>query len=425
MPTIVNGKPAWFYEAQKRSAAVSPRAVVKDFLRTKYTEQEIHNIETLLATNQEPLLWVNTLAQSEEEGLACLCDAGYTLTCAPLQLGEYHLYQPSDLDMNAFEQDPLFSEGTVVATDCAALSVVQLAADAAIERAQALGYFDKQQEAECVEEGSATLNADMPELEEGETAEGEVVAQKALGSEALESEAAESEETEQERTEQEVAEPEAPANTISVVELCAGTGNMTLPFYTTITQKLQEQKANVALQHVACEINTEAFTALDARVNAQEGCTIEARHMDARRFREDSKFDVLVLDAPCVDATTFPLSDNDQSKVFHQEEVVRYSSLQKSLFLLALGMMKPGSVLLYTTTSLFAAENEEVIRTSLARSGSLGTFELVDFDLPHLSTAEGEEAQAQQLRTTGENMCLIAPGKYSPARFIAKIARTS
>ncbi len=374
MPKIVNGKPEWYYVAHSRSKTMPACDAVEDFMRLKYSPQEIDDIERMLKVDTKPLVWINSLSLSEEEGLELLRDAEVEVCASSVNVGNFHLYELGELELEAFGQDPLVSEGNVVMSDASSLVVSLLAAQAALEIARERGYVQ-----------SASANDAIGESEG---------------------------ESESDDTNEVLAE-----NEISMLEMCAGEGNMTLPLYAAASEKLRAENASARLFQVACEMNTARFNVLDTKVNAQLAYPIETRHLDARRFREDSKFDIIVLDPPCVEAKSLPLTENDHDALFRQEEVIRTSSLQKSLFLLALSMMKPGSVLLYTTTSLFNVENEEVIRTSLARAASLGEFEVTYFDIP--------QVPVQFLRTTCENTRLIAPSSYTSTRFIARIVRTS
>ena len=83
-----------------------------------------------------------------------------------------------------------------------------------------------------------------------------------------------------------------------------------------------------------------------------------------------------------------------------------------------MSMLEVGGVLVYTTTSVLALENEELIRTCLARCGSLGSFE-VEQVVPSLLDG------LPQLPVDCSGAVLTCPSKECAGRFVAKVCRTA
>jgi 16S rRNA (cytosine967-C5)-methyltransferase len=75
---------------------------------------------------------------------------------------------------------------------------------------------------------------------------------------------------------------------------------------------------------------------------------------------QNSTFDLIICDAPCTGSGTWSRTP-EELVFFKQEEIARYSNLQKSIATNALGFLKKGGYLLYITCSVFKKENEEVV----------------------------------------------------------------
>ena len=81
---------------------------------------------------------------------------------------------------------------------------------------------------------------------------------------------------------------------------------------------------------------------------------------DARRLDERMKFDKILLDAPCTGSGTY-LGD---FSAFSEELYRRSVRTQRELIKKALGLLKPGGELVYSTCSLFEEENGGAVRAA-------------------------------------------------------------
>lgn len=79
-----------------------------------------------------------------------------------------------------------------------------------------------------------------------------------------------------------------------------------------------------------------------------------------------STFDRILLDAPCSALGNRPQLRNDMSP----KMLASYPVVQKKLFRAAVGLLKPGGVLVYSTCTINAAENEQVVAWALEKFGN-------------------------------------------------------
>jgi 16S rRNA (cytosine967-C5)-methyltransferase len=91
---------------------------------------------------------------------------------------------------------------------------------------------------------------------------------------------------------------------------------------------------------------------------------------------KQSAFDLIICDAPCSGSGTWSRTP-EELVFFKQEEIIRYSNLQKSIAKNAISYLKKGSYFLYITCSVLKKENEEVVEFIKATSG----LELIKMEL--------------------------------------------
>ncbi|MDP9195436.1 MAG: methyltransferase domain-containing protein [Pseudomonadota bacterium] len=91
---------------------------------------------------------------------------------------------------------------------------------------------------------------------------------------------------------------------------------------------------------------------------------------DAANWKPDSSVDAVLLDAPCT-ATGTIRRHPDIPWLKRPEDVAKLAVTQARLLDAAVGMLKPGGVLVYCVCSLQPEEGEHIIREALARHPSL------------------------------------------------------
>ena len=89
--------------------------------------------------------------------------------------------------------------------------------------------------------------------------------------------------------------------------------------------------------------------------------------------REDASFDRVLVDAPCSGEGRFRTDDAETFDHWSPKAVRRLASTQKSLLHAAIRLVRPGGVVVYSTCTLNATENEAVVRRALERYGSGST----------------------------------------------------
>ena len=155
------------------------------------------------------------------------------------------------------------------------------------------------------------------------------------------------------------------------LDLCAAPGNKTA----------QALESGVA-QTVAADHSVKRLHAL-----APLGCPLVA--LDATRPLPFSRpFDRILVDAPC--SGTGTLARNPEIRWRLQpQDLARHHDRQVAILANALGALSPGGLLVYSTCSLEAEENETVVEEALARSGPRFALEKTARRLPGRDQGDG------------------------------------
>lgn len=149
-----------------------------------------------------------------------------------------------------------------------------------------------------------------------------------------------------------------------VLDLCAAPGGKT----TALAAKMQGQGILVAndISISRCKALLKNMELAGVR-NAVITC--ESPERLAGRFA--GYFDCVLVDAPCSGEGMFR-KEPSMAREWSQEEVERYSALQKEIVRQAAQMVRPGGCLLYSTCTYSPEENEQVVETLLAQEGDRG-----------------------------------------------------
>ena len=149
-----------------------------------------------------------------------------------------------------------------------------------------------------------------------------------------------------------ILQPNAGEN---ILDMAAAPGGKT-----TQIAALTENKAFIT----ACEKNK--IRAERLRYNLQKqgvGC-VNVMLEDARKLSDFFSFDKILLDAPCSGSGTMSVFD----KNFNKELIERSSKTQEELLTKALKVLKKGGEMIYSTCSILAQENENVLKRVLAKT---------------------------------------------------------
>lgn len=226
------------------------------------------------------------------------------------------------------------------------------------------------------------------------------------------------------------------AANLDILDMCAAPGGKT-----TQLAALGGKECHIT----ACEMHAPRAEKLRYNLEKQGAGNVTVMHCDARRLDEFFRFDRILLDAPCSGSGTLRAEDPKLSKRFTTQLVQKSCKAQAALLSRALCLLKPGSTLVYSTCSVLACENEDIVRAALKRANgskrSDAAFELQSVELE--AVPDGSKANALQphatfgalpahatpdtlplLPTTLEGALCVCPTDLYEGFFVAKIKRT-
>ena len=129
---------------------------------------------------------------------------------------------------------------------------------------------------------------------------------------------------------------------------------------------------------VGNDLKEEKLSALYATINRMNilNCVVTMR--DGSRLDWKSRFDKVLLDAPCTALGSGP----DAWKRWDPENSRRISGLQKRMLFSAFDALKRGGELVYSTCTYAREENEEVVKNLLENAVG-ARLEQITLDIPH------------------------------------------
>ncbi|MBQ9300933.1 MAG: RsmB/NOP family class I SAM-dependent RNA methyltransferase [Clostridia bacterium] len=130
------------------------------------------------------------------------------------------------------------------------------------------------------------------------------------------------------------------------------------------TAQMAAMTANRA-QITACEMNKIRAEKLRYNLEKQGASRVNVMVRDARKLEDFFRFDQILLDAPCSGSGTMLESDPGSCRAFSEKLVHNSAAVQLQLLRKALSLLKPGHSLVYSTCSILAEENENIVRAAL------------------------------------------------------------
>lgn len=194
----------------------------------------------------------------------------------------------------------------------------------------------------------------------------------------------------------------APREGADVLDMCAAPGGKT-----TQLAALSGGRAHIS----ACEMNGPRAEKLAFNLRRQGAEGVNVMRTDARRLDDFFSFDQILLDAPCSGSGTASLSDPKLARRLTPQLVAKSVKAQGALLAKALRLLKPGGELVYSTCSILAAENEDVVRAALRKARC----EVVPIALP------GTAGELPLLPTTLEGALLVRPTARYEGFFLTKL----
>jgi len=117
---------------------------------------------------------------------------------------------------------------------------------------------------------------------------------------------------------------------------------------------------------ISLELNRQRMRSLRSNLSRLGVLNCISIRMDARKVKElGMRFDRVLLDAPCTGTGT--VYKNPEAARKEEEDVEKCSLLQRELLDAAVGVLKEGGTLVYSTCSFLPEENELMIEGALER----------------------------------------------------------
>jgi len=116
----------------------------------------------------------------------------------------------------------------------------------------------------------------------------------------------------------------------------------------------------------ACEINQIRAEKMRYNLEKQGATRVNVMVRDASKMEDFFRFDQILLDAPCSGSGTILLNNPQTYKAFSEKLVRNSARIQLNLLKKALTILKAGQTMVYSTCSILAMENEDVVKRALA-----------------------------------------------------------
>ena len=194
-----------------------------------------------------------------------------------------------------------------------------------------------------------------------------------------------------------------PKEKTDILDMAAAPGGKT-----TQIAALTNNKAHIT----ACEKNKIRAERLKYNVDKQGATCVFIMPKDSRFIDDFFSFDQILLDAPCSGSGTLDFNDSNIEKYFTKQLIERSTKTQKTLLKKAISLLKPGHEMVYSTCSILACENEEVVESILKE----GKTEIIPISF------EGIESLPVLTTKISGTLC-VCPTELYEGFFVAKIRK--
>lgn len=167
----------------------------------------------------------------------------------------------------------------------------------------------------------------------------------------------------------------------------------------------------------ACEMHVPRAEKLEFNLRRQGASCVSVMRVDARRLDSFFRFDQVLLDAPCSGSGTLNARDSKLARRFTPQLVEKSRKSQAALLAKGLELLKPGECLVYSTCSVLACENEDIVRAAVKG----GPYEVVPID--RVGGVAPDEAGLPLLPTGLPGTLCVCPTDLYEGFFVAKIRR--
>ncbi len=177
---------------------------------------------------------------------------------------------------------------------------------------------------------------------------------------------------------------------------------------TTQMAALTQNKANIT----ACERSAVRAKRLKYNVEKQGASSVYVMVTDSRQMDDFFAFDAILLDSPCSGSGTLQANDDSLSKKFTTKLLEKCIKSQLALLKKAVTILKSGQEMVYSTCSILACENEEVVNSVLKE----GKVQIVPIVFPGM-----ENLPLLPVKIPGT--LGICPNEYFEGFFVAKLRK--
>lgn len=160
-----------------------------------------------------------------------------------------------------------------------------------------------------------------------------------------------------------------------IVDLCAAPGGK--------TAQLAAQGAHVT----AIELNKNRIKRLEQNL-ARLQLTAEIIQGDLRKYKPETLFDAVLLDAPCSSTGTMRRHP-DILWTKTEADIEKLATIQKEMLLAAVNWVKPGGEIIFSNCSIDKAEGENMVAALCAETDALQRVPLDDIGIDDAITSEG------------------------------------
>ena len=194
-----------------------------------------------------------------------------------------------------------------------------------------------------------------------------------------------------------------PQENADILDMTAAPGGKT-----TQIAALTNNNANIT----ACEMNNIRIEKLKYNIQKQGATSVSVLQSDSRTLSDYFSFDQILLDAPCSGSGTIRNNEIGTYKNFSGKLVEKSTKSQLTLLKKALKILKPGHEMIYSTCSILAKENEDIVNKALKGA---------DAQIVPIKMQGIEEVPVLPTKISG-TLC-VCPNKYYDGFYIAKIRK--
>lgn len=152
-----------------------------------------------------------------------------------------------------------------------------------------------------------------------------------------------------------------PKPNMDILDMCAAPGGKT-----TELAAISSNEAHIT----ACEMNHVRLERLKYNVEKQGASCVYVMQKDSRFIDDFFSFDSILLDAPCSGSGTLNLENLNLCKTFTKELIQKSIKSQTALLKKAIRVLKHGSEMVYSTCSILACENENIVNKTIKESNA-------------------------------------------------------